>query len=390
MKLVAVTGTDGKSTTINLIHQILQDYYGNVLLISTINIKFGTENIPNITKMTSLDPMQLHKYLAIWREKGCIMGVLEVSSHALEQSRFEDVEFDLGVLTNITPEHLDYHKNMENYSNAKKKLFTGIIKNSKPEKMAVFPRDSEYWRRWREDLFFDKVVDFGIINQSDVRAEDISESISGTDFVLKYLGKTYDVHTRLLWKHNVYNILSAISAGILMGVPLESIIKSMQSFEGLPWRLERIEVRGVHYFVDFAHTPNALESVLSLLTKVKWTGKVICVFGAPWNRDKFKRPKMWQIASSLADVVIVTDDDPDTENRYKIIEEIVSGIDKTQWESFHIIPWREYAIKFASSIAKPGDIILLAGKGHEQVQLTNFGKRAWSDKEFVLSLGEGE
>lgn len=383
--IIWVTWTDWKTTTVNLIQKILNDNLWPTASISTALIKIWDETLDNTKKMTSFDPKDLYWYLSEFKKNWIKYVVLEVSSHWLDQYRFYWIDFDMAVLTNITAEHLDYHKNIESYAEAKKKLFLNVIRNRKPTKYAVLPKDDDFWRRWLDEFSFDKVLDYWIIAPSTVKAENINLSLDTLEFDIKYLWKSYHILTKtLLWKHNVYNILAASCVWLLLWIDLEKIKRSIESFSWLPWRLQKIEKNWVTYFVDFAHTPKALESVLDYLNSIKKDWRLVLVFWAPWNRDPFKRPIMWQIADRLADIIILTDDDPAKENRYDIIYQVRKWIKRTEWNNFYIIPERKYAIALAKSISKPWDIVLLAWKGHEKVQLTNFGKRKWSDVEEVM------
>lgn len=351
------------------------------MLISTINIIIWEQQIQNNTKMSSLDPFSLHKYLNLWKVEWCKYCVLETTSHWLEQYRFNDIEFDIWVLTNITPEHLDYHITFENYVKAKKKLFTSIITNSKNFKWVVLPKDLDIWRKWLEELPFENEIDYWILTNASLKSGNIQELEDKTLFDIFYLWKKYWVKLNLLWEHNVYNSLWAIWVWILLWVKIEKIIQSLEKFWWLPWRLEKYERDWVIYFIDFAHTPNALDKTLSYLRKIKknWS-RIITLFWAPWNRDPFKRKPMWEIVSRLSDIVIVSDDDPDTENRYKIINQICSWIKRNVWDDFFIIPERFLAINFILNIVKPWDIVLMAWKWHENIQVTNFWKIEWNDK----------
>lgn len=379
MFIVGVTGTDGKTTTCNLIHKVINDNLDKALLISTANIKIGDREIFNHHKMTSLDPFALQALLAQAKQEGCRYAVLEVASHGISQNRFAGVDFDMAVLTNITPEHLDYHKTFEAYANTKKKLFTGILKNKKAVKYAVFPKDDESGRAWEEDMNFDKFLSYSLVASSSLKGEHLQIRADGTDFEVSYLGTAYKVSMSLVGRYNVYNALAAFSAGILLGIDPAKIAQSIGSLQGVSGRMQQIERDGVRYFIDFAHTPHALDSALQFVQDITKDGRVIVVFGAPGKRDVFKRPEMGRIADERADIVIVTDDDADTENRIKIIADIVAGIKRNEGENFFILPEREYALRMAIDLAKPGDTVLLAGKGHEQVHYTNFGKRKRND-----------
>lgn len=386
MFIIWVTWTDWKTTTCNLIHHIINNSLWKCALVTTLNIKYWNEDIFNKSKMTSLDPSKLQKVLSQAKAKECKYVVLEVSSHWLDQYRFHWIDFDLWVLTNITSEHLDYHKTIENYSETKKKLFLNILKNTKNIKYAVLPKDSEHWRKWSEDLVFDKMLDYWLVLNAWLKAEAIVEKVDWTSFIIKYLWRDYPVNMNLLWKFNVYNSLAAVATWILLWLKIDKITPLLNDFSSLSWRMERVEYNGVHYFIDFAHTPNALESVLKYLNQVKWNWKIITVFWAPWLRDKFKRPLMWKVVDKFSDYVIVTDDDPDKEDRYEIINQITNWINRKEWDWLYILPEREFALKMAVNIAKPWDIVLLAWKWHEKIQLTNFWKREWNDKDQLLKI----
>ena len=382
--VIGVTGTNGKTTTVNLIHQILNDNVAKCVAVSTANILVWDQVVPNKKKMTSLDIYDLQSTLAMAKDSWCKIAVLETSSHGLDQYRFEGVEFDFGVLTNITLDHLDYHGDMDSYIQAKKKLFDYVIKNTKKNKYASFPMDDKVGRQRFDEMPFDKKIGRSITGSSSLRAEKINEKTDWTDFTVSYLGKDYPVASRLLWSFNVYNILAALSVAVQIGVSMEAAISSVQKVVWVTGRMERIEKNGVHCFVDFAHSPDALEKTLQYLSSIKWANKLITVFWAPGLRDKSKRPIMWSVVDEFSDIIIATDDDPDTENRFTILKELTADIKKkTLGKDFFIIPERKLAIKFALRKAQAGDVVMFAGKGHETVQLTNLGKRKWSDREEI-------
>lgn len=382
--VIGVTGTNGKTTTVNLIHKILNDHVAKTVMVSTANIKIGNQNLENKKKMTSLDVYDLQSILATAKDSGCKIAVLEASSHGLNQYRFEWVEFDFAVLTNVTHDHLDFHGTMERYIKAKEKLFRYVLANKKQNKYASFPADDKVGRKRYDEMPFDKKVSFSVVASSHLKAENIQISPIGTKFSFTYLGKSYDVHTKLVGDFNVYNILAALSVTIQVWVPMEQAIASIEEVAPITGRMEPIHHNGNYYFVDFAHSPDALEKTLEYLSKIKWTWRLITVFGAPGCRDKTKRPIMGEIADKYSDILIATDDDPDTENRLEILEQLTMNVKKIQGKDFFIIPERILAIKFACELVQPGDVIIFAGKGHETIQLTNFGKRKWSDKEEIL------
>ncbi len=380
MFIIGITGTDGKTTTTNIVHHMIQQNLGKTALISTAVIKIGDEVFPNTFKMTSLDPFKLWRIIQVAKNAGCQYIVLEVASHALHQHRFDGIDFDMAILTNITPEHLDYHRTMDSYANTKKQLFLQVMKNKKTSKLAVLPKDDEYGRKWIDELYFDKMLSYSINTSSMMKGENIEIWYNHTNFTFNYLGKETHISMWLPGIYNVYNTLSAIAAWLLLGIEQEKIAESLNTFEGVVGRMEPVVHNGVNYFVDFAHTPNALKSALGYINAIKGEWRSILVFGAPGNRDKYKRPEMGKIADQMADIIIVTDDDPDTEPRLSIIQEIAGGVTRELGETYMILPEREKAMQMACEISKPGDIVLFAGKWHEHIQLTNFGKRPRSDK----------
>lgn len=381
MLVIGVTGTDGKTTTCNLIHQIIQNNLGNCVMVSTANIKFWSQTTFNDSKMTSLNVYDLNKLLSQAKAQWFNYAVIEVSSHGLSQSRFEGISFSCGVLTNITAEHLDYHKDINDYAETKKKLFLNVIKNNLINKFGVLPKDDEFGRKWMSEIIFDKQLDYGINVSSTLKAENITEYLDHTQCEVRYLGRTYPMNLKLPAKFNIYNALAATSVGILLWLSIEQIIASLEVFEPIDGRVNLLNHNNIHYIVDFAHTPAALKSILEYVNSTKEKGRVITIFGAPWLRDVYKRPEMGKIVWQLSDIVIVTEDDSQTEDVYKIIWDICQGIDRKEWDNFFIQPQREFALKLAIDLAQEGDIVVCAGKGHERALLTNYGKIEWNDME---------
>jgi len=376
--IIWVTGTNGKTTTVNILHHILNTVVAKTVMISTANIKIWDKTISNDSKMSSLDVFELQSMLALARSEWCKIAVLEVTSIGLEQHRFHGVSFDVAVLTNITEDHLDYHGNMDNYAKAKKKLFDYVLKNKKSEKYGVFPKDDHYGRQWFDDMPFDKKISYGVYSSAMMKAENLKEWKDKTVCDVNYLWSLYHMESKLLWAFNIQNILAALSVCVEMGVSMTQAISAVSEFDGVVWRLERMDHNGVIYYVDFAHSADALEKTLSYLKNVA-TNRLLVMFGAPGNRDKWKRPKMWAVVDRFADVIVVTDDDPDTEDRYQIIEQVVWGIRREKSDDFQTIADREDAIKYIVDKASPWDVVLLAGKWHENVQWTNKWHRPWND-----------
>lgn len=384
--VIWVTGTNWKTTVANMLHKMLNELLAPTVMVSTASIKIWDQTKVNDKKMTSLDVYQLQSLLADAKTQWCKIAILETSSHWLDQYRFEWVHFDYAILTNVTRDHLDYHKNMDSYTKAKKKLFQYVLENKKETKYGSFPADDRIGREWFDEMAFDKKINFSIQGSSMLKAENVVEKVIWTSFDIKYLWSTYPTTCQILWQYNIYNYLTALSVWIQIGLDINKCIKSLSWFIGVDWRMQKIVHNDITYFVDFAHTPDALEKTLSFLNSLKWENRLILVFGAPGNRDKLKRPEMGQIWWKYSDIVIATDDDPDTENRLAIIRQLIQDIDTNSSENKKLftIPEREFAIKFATKIARPGDVVMLAGKGHEPIQWTNFGTRKWNDKEELL------
>jgi len=386
--IIWVTWTNWKTTTVNIIHKMLNDTVWPTVMISTAVIKIANQEIVNEKKMTSLDVFDLQSILATAKSKWCKIAVLEVSSHGIDQYRFEWIDFDFAMITNLTHDHLDYHWNFNNYINAKKKLFKSVLKNKKTDKYAVFSADDKISRQRSESMSFDKKITFGINNSAVLKAENIIESMDGTEFDVIYLWKPYHVSTHLPGAYNVYNILWAISVAVHIWLDIDQAILSIESFGWVSGRMESVEKDWINYFVDFAHTPDALEKTLTFLKNIKGDWRLIVVWWAPGNRDKLKRPEMWSIVYNYCDVMIATDDDPDTENRIQIIDQLTEKIRDFDNKSkeLYIIPERYFAIKFATEVAKKWDLVMFAGKWHETVQLTNFWKKKWNDKDILLEI----
>ncbi len=389
--VIWVTWTNWKTTVVNLLHKILNDNVAPTVSISTANIKIWNEVMKNTKKMTSLDSFDLQQTLATARASGCKIAVLETSSQWLDQYRFEWIKFDFAVLTNITMDHLDYHKTMDNYADAKKKLFKYVLTNWKDKKYAAFCTDDKIGKKWFEEMAFDQKISYSIYNSAVIKATKIEEWFEWTYFEFSYLGQKYSWTTQLIWSYNICNIMWAISVAVALGLKVEPVLKSIEWFPWVTWRMEPIYTNDVKYFVDFAHTPDWLEKTLSFASNRKWNWRLITICGAPWNRDKEKRPIMWEIATKYSDIIIFTDDDPDTENRLSVLNQLSKTIQEKWYPSkkkVYVIPERRYALQFATEIAKKWDIVVSCWKWHEEVQLTNFWKRKWNDKKVLTKILE--
>jgi len=362
LKVIGVTGTDGKTTTSTLIYEILKKSGKEVALISTVSAKIKDEEIDTGFHVTSPDPWLLQKLMKKIKSSGIEYVVLEATSHGLDQFRFLGVNFLVGVITNVTHEHLDYHQNIINYLKAKATLFNKV-------KYAILNKDDfsfDYLFKKLKNKKGVKIITYGLNNKAD------------------FTPKNFHFSTSLPGEYNLYNCLAAIAVTSALGIKEDIIREAVKNFPGVKGRMEKIdEGQNFTVFVDFAHTPNALEKVLKTLKEQKKQGKLIAVFGAAGLRDKSKRPIMGEVAGKLADFVVITAEDPRTEKVEDICQQIAEGCQKVK-AKFKIIPDRQKAIDFAiCELAKEGDIIVICGKGHEQSMCYGNKEFPWSDQEAV-------
>lgn len=360
MTVIGVTGTDGKTTTVNMIYKILKDSGKKVSMVSTINAVVGDKSYDTGFHVTTPSPMHLQKLIKQAKKANSEVLVLEVTSHALDQFRMWGVKFDIGVITNITHEHLDYHKTMENYVNAKAKLIKKV-------KVAVLNKADANFKKLSKKTS-GKIISFGIKKDADV-------NLHNTPIKLKISGE-----------YNRFNALAAAAVCLQLGVPKIQILKSLNNFGALEGRLEEVKnSKGIKIMIDFAHTPNALEETLESLRK-DTKGKLVSVFGAASERDTKKRPVMGGISAKIADITVLTSEDPRFEDPDKIIDEIERGAlshgakpNKTLFRE----PDRQKAITLALSFVKRGDTVGIFGKGHEKSMNIKGKEIYWSDKEAV-------
>lgn len=377
-----VTGTNGKTSITYILEHILSYYKKTVGIIGTVNHRVG-QKIWN-SQMTTPDPVTLQSRLRDFINEGAVTAAIEVSSHALDQKRAHGVNFNTVIFTNLTLDHLDYHKTMQDYFEAKQKLFTDLMwATSKKPKFAVINIDDPYGRKLKvaEDVF---AWTFGK-NESDFRFKILNMNFSETEIEVSTAIEQLKIKLPVTGEHTIYNIVAACVASLSVGFNLEQSFFALNSFKGVPGRLQKIDSDSQKIvFVDYAHTPDALENVLSSIQKIK-TGsvaksKIITVFGCGGDRDKSKRPQMGEIAFRLSDEVIVTSDNPRTEVPEAIIEDILMGIPFGKKNVQSEVD-RERAISKAIEMAKAGDVILIAGKGHEDYQIIGTEKKHFSDAE---------
>jgi len=358
LKVVGVTGTNGKTTITYLIEKILKIKNRPALLIGTINYHYKNKII--LAHNTTPSAEELQFLLSQAKKERIEYAVMEVSSHALAQGRVDDIYFSYAIFTNLTQDHLDYHRNMEEYFQAKAKLLHLL----KPEGKAIINIDDFYGRRLLKVCRY-PIITYGLNKKADIYADCIEYSIKGTDFILHTPKNKIKMHTSLLGTHNIYNILAGVGFALEENTDLGDVKKAISEFKPPPGRLEKVYDKDFAVFVDYAHTPSALENVLSVLRKVT-KKRIILVFGCGGERDRLKRPKMGKIATELAEEVIVTSDNPRSEDPLLIIKEIISGIKK---KNYKVILERKEAIFSALKEAKKQDIVLVAGKGHENYQI---------------------
>jgi len=356
LKIVGVTGTKGKTTTTFMIKSILEAEKQKVGLIGTVKNMIGDEVL--YAERTTPESLDLQSLFSQMREKNVDTAVMEVTSHALDLHRVSCVDFDIGVFTNLSRCHLDYHKTFENYLNAKAKLF-------KMCKKGLVNVDNEYGEEIIKQAECE-VLTYAIDKDADIKAKNVSILADRVEFDAMTPWGTYSVVVGTPGKFSVYNALAAIGVCGMMGVSSESIVKGLRHVS-VPGRVEVVET-GTDYtvIIDFAHSPDSLENILTAV-KSHAPGRVICLFGCGGDRDKTMRPIMGEISGRIADFSIITSDNPRTEDPASIVQQIEEGIKKTTSAYITIVDRRE-AIKYALMNAKPGDTIILAGKGHETYQ----------------------
>src|SRR5947209_9012189 len=365
LKLAAVTGTNGKTTTTFLIKHICEKAGLRCGLIGTVRYEIGERILPAIrTTPESLDVQELLAQIA---NAGCRAAALEVSSHALAQERTRALEWDVAVFTNLTQDHLDFHGTMENYFESKMKLFTQLAQQQqKREPVAVVNIDDRYGEQLLAKI--DKstsVVTFGMGVRADFRASNYRMDFSGTSYQLDARGKSYLVRLPLIGRFNVANSMAALAAANALGLNLREAVLSLGKSPQVPGRLEMVPAkRQFQVFVDYAHTPDALLNVLKTLRQLE-PNRLIVVFGCGGNRDREKRPLMGAVADQNADYAVITSDNPRKEDPDEIIAEIEQGFRGSYFEK---ISDRTAAISRAIELAQPRDIVLVAGKGHENYQ----------------------
>ena len=379
MRIIGVTGTNGKTTTTYLLREIFTCAGFKVGLIGTIQILIGDETFPNPN--TTPNVIDLQKILVDMRDKNIQVVVMEVSSHALAENRVAGIEFDTAIFTNLTQDHLDFHGTMENYLRAKTKLFDMVSRRGrKQNKTAVINIDDAASSEVLKHCLCKKIT-YGIKNPAVLRGSELDIRADGMEMQLGIGNEELGISSHITGLFNVYNVLGAVGAALAENISPEVIKRALENFKSVPGRFERIfSEKPFEIIVDYAHTPDGVKNVLETAAQIA-VGKIITVFGCGGDRDNKKRPIMGAIAAKFSDVVIVTSDNPRTENPEKILDEIEVGIGNKNHER---IADRRAAIFRAIELAGAGDIVLILGKGHEDYQILNTGKIHFDDREVAL------
>jgi UDP-N-acetylmuramoyl-L-alanyl-D-glutamate--2,6-diaminopimelate ligase len=380
LKLVGVTGTNGKTTTAFLVDSILRAAGFTAGLIATTG--YRTPKGPRPALNTTPESLDLQQMFAEVREAGGTHAVLEASSHALAMDRLWGCHFAAAIFTNLTRDHLDYHRTFEEYFAAKRRLFEGTGGGA-PD-TAIINVDDPYAARLAG--LARRTLTYGLAGTPDLTAKKFSLSFAGLEFTAQTPVGNIAVRSPLVGRINVYNILGAIGAGVALGVPAAKIEEGIASLDFVPGRFQRIdEGQPFLVVVDYAHTDDALRNLIATARELSASGRIITVFGAGGERDRMKRPLMGEAAGSLSDLVVLTSDNPRGEDPLRIINDVVVGLQKAD-AKYRIEPDREQALALAIDEAKPGDIVLLAGKGHETYQVLRDGAVEFDDREKARAI----
>lgn len=380
LSVIGVTGTNGKTTTTYMIRDMLRCAGRRPGLLGTVAYEVGNRSIP--ASRTTPEAPEIHSMFRQMADAGCDAAVLEVSSHALELRRVHKIDFDVAVFTNLTQDHLDYHKDMETYFDVKAMLFERLKKTGR---CAVINCDDPWGRRLiDEKAIRAEVMTYGFGEKAMVRACDATLDASGTDFKVETPWGDADVHLQLLGRFNIHNALAALAVGGVLGLELHTMVKALAGIAAVPGRLELVaNPGGRQIFVDYAHTDDALKNVLTTLREI-CAGRLLVVFGCGGNRDTGKREKMGRAAAELADFSIVTSDNPRNEEPAAIVADILNGFSNP--DQYEVVLDRREAIEKGVAMMGERDVLLIAGKGHETYQEFDGAVVPFDDREMVKGL----
>jgi UDP-N-acetylmuramoyl-L-alanyl-D-glutamate--2,6-diaminopimelate ligase len=388
LKITGVTGTNGKTTTTFLIESLLRAGGRASALIGTIEYHIAGKVVPS--PHTTPEALEINKFFHDALEAGVSEAVMEVSSHALAQGRVHGLPFDVAVFTNLTRDHLDYHGTMDNYFAAKALLFRGA--GAQPPRVAIVNVDDEYGRRLAESSrkAGSELIRYGIHHPADCTVQNIAYHVRGTSFEMKFHDLILNCRSRLIGEVNVYNVMAAAMAAHARGCSVEQIEDGIADFARVPGRFERVDAgQPFTVVVDYAHTDDALRNLIriarNMLTSQQSKGRIITLFGCGGDRDRTKRPLMGRAAGEGSDFVVLTSDNPRSEDPMAIIREAQLGLEQTS-AKFAIEANRRKAIEIAVSNARAGDVVLIAGKGHEKYQMTREGTLPFDDVEVAFGV----
>ena len=392
LKIIGVTGTNGKTTTCNMIARILETANYRVGMATTINFKIGKEEWVNTSKMTTVSPFALQKFLADCLKAGCHWVIVETTSHAIAQYRNYGIDYQIAVMTNLTHDHLDYHKTFDEYRNMKGKLF------STGQTINILNNDDEKTIDYLSKMPARDIISYGTESpehgrkgRPDILAKKIILESTGSMFTVVTPNSQVSINLKLPGKFNIYNAMAALCVAYVLKVHLDVVKRALESIDLVPGRMEKVELgQSFAVLIDYAHTPDALEKVYQTLTMAK-RARIISVLGSCGDRDRTKRPILGALAGKFADIVIVTNEDPYSEDPTKIIDEVAGGVPrgadpkkpKVYDENFWKILDRKEAIEKAINMAYKDDIVLITGKGAEECMVVGPEKIPWSDRKIA-------
>jgi UDP-N-acetylmuramoyl-L-alanyl-D-glutamate--2,6-diaminopimelate ligase len=384
MVVIGVTGTDGKTTTTTMIHQMLLSAGRRVGSMNTVDIRLGDVVDPNDSRQTTLEALEVQEQLARMRDAGVKYAVIETSSHGLALQRVVGVDYDVAVFTNIAHEHLDFHKTIEAYREAKAQLIdlTAGSVHKAIEKTAVLNRDDPSYA-YLVNRPIARRITYGLQLDANLKADQVEATAEGLQVDASTPLGPLALRLKMNGRWNAANALAAAAAGVAVGLTLDEIRQGLESYRGVSGRMERVDLgQPFSVIIDYAHTPQSLEKVLRELRPIT-RGKLIAVFGSAGDRDREKRPWMGEIAARLSDYAVFTNEDPREEDAMTILSEIAAGAEEVGWtegEQYARIEDRRQGIAHAVRRAGPGDTVLLAGKGHERSILIGRGKEPWDER----------
>lgn len=379
MKVIGVTGTSGKTSTSFLIERMLHEAGFKVGLMTTVGYGVGTDIKPQTNTMTTVSVPELLKRIKWMKGQGVEWLILETTSHALAQNRVWGIPYAVAVMTNVTHEHLDYHKTFENYREAKRKLFKLVNQNQHGYHTGIINIEDPSAELFASDI--EKPIFYGV-GKGDIQASELVLKPSGSDFTVKADNDSYKIHTKLPGSFNVYNCLAAIGVGRTLGLSVEQIEHGIAALESVEGRMTRVDAgQDFDVIVDFAHTPDSFEKIFKDM-KPLVKGKLIVLFGSPGRRDEAKRTVQGELAGKYCDEVVITEDDPRDVDPVEIMNQIAGGAEKAgkvRDQDLFLINDRTEAIQFAIARAQSGDTVLLLGKGHEKVIHRADGDHSWDE-----------